>query len=486
MALVVLIDPRGWQGAVNGCQPSPNIGIAYLVPVLRRHGHEVVVIDLNNEAIDDDSILNLIEKLDADIVGISAKTATMKDSRNLAQKVKAHLPLATVVLGGPHTKFAYEQLVAEPWFDIVFVGEAEKSLPLLCDRLAKNESVDELPGVITRASLQRRANIDRALINGNELDYLPFPEFDLFPQNVRVHLRKGYQLVTSRGCVYNCTYCSVPEISGKTFRKRSIVNLIEELRWAQKKYDVSHFEIIDDVFNLDIERSKQMCRALIEADSGLTWSCPNGLRADRVDAELADLMAESGCLSVMVGVESADPMVLSAVKKGETIEDIEKGIKIFKEAGIHVGGYFIIGLPGDSFESQRRSVDFAKSLDIEAHFNMLTPYPGTEIWEWAKLNARFLRDIEEGLHFADDPKKLNIVIETDDFSSVDRQRAYELVHTLLGRFDLLIPPNLNKLKYIGRKVFLLWKYDRRKFPSYILHVISEKMRGFIGKILWTL
>jgi radical SAM superfamily enzyme YgiQ (UPF0313 family) len=165
MALVVLIDPRGWQGAVNGYQPSPNIGIAYLVPVLRRHGHEVVVIDLNNEAIDDDSILNLIEKLDADIVGISAKTATMKDSRNLAQKVKAHLPLVTVVLGGPHTKFAYEQLVAEPWFDIVFVGEAEKSLPLLCDRLAKNESVDELPGVITRASLQRRANIDRALIN---------------------------------------------------------------------------------------------------------------------------------------------------------------------------------------------------------------------------------------------------------------------------------------------------------------------------------
>lgn len=483
MASVVLVDPRGWQGAVNGYRPSPNIGIAYLVPVLRRQGHEVAVIDLNNEAIDDDSILNLIANLNANVVGISAKTATMQDSRSLAQKIKAHLPFATVILGGPHTKFAYKQLVAEPCFDIVFVGEAEKSLPLLCDLLATNESADELPGVFTRASLQRKNSINRALINGNELDHLPFPEFDLFPQNVRMQLRKGYQLLTSRGCIYNCTYCSVPQISGKIFRKRSIANLIEELRWARKKYNVSHFAIIDDVFNLDIERSKRMCRALIETNLGMTWSCPNGLRADRVDTELADLMAESGCLSVMVGVESADPRILSSVKKGETIEDIEKGIRLFKKAGIDVGGYFIIGLPGDSLESQRRSVDFVKSLDIGAHFNMLTPYPGTEMWEWAKKNANFLRDIEEGLHFADDAGKLNIVIETEDFSAVDRQIAYEMVHTLLGRFDLLIPPNLNKLRYIGRKILLLWKYDRRRLPSYILQVLSEKLHFLIGWIL---
>lgn len=485
MASVVLVDPRGWQGAVNGYRPSPNIGIAYLVPVLRRHGHEVVVIDLNNEAIDDDSILNLIDKLSANVVGISAKTATMKDSRNLAHKIKAHLPFATVVLGGPHTKFACKQLVAEPCFDIVFVGEAEKSLPLLCERLATNESADELPGVFTSASLQGKKSINGALINGNELDHLPFPEFDLFPQNVRMQLRKGYPLLTSRGCIYNCTYCSVPQISGKIFRKRSIVNLIEELRWTRKTYNVSHFDIIDDVFNLDIERSKRMCRALIETNLGMTWSCPNGLRADRVDKELADLMAESGCLRVMVGVESADPRVLSTVKKGETIEDIEKGIKLFKETGIHVGGYFIIGLPGDSFESQRRSVDFVKSLDIGAHFNMLMPYPGTEIWEWAKGNANFIGDIEEGLHFADDAGKLNIVIETEDFSAVDRHIAYEMVHTLLGRFDLLIPPNLNKLRYVGRKILLLWKYDRRRLPSHILQVLSEKLHSFMGWFLPT-
>ena len=453
--------------------------------MLRKYGHEVSVIDLNNEAMSNDQVLASIDEYQPDLVGFSVKTATMKDARSLARKVKGFLPKVPVILGGPHTKLAWRELAAERWFDVVFVGEGEQELPVVCHRLMRDESIEDLPGVVTTRISKDGFRLSRPLIATADLNVLPYPEYDLFPQNVRESLRTSYPLVTSRGCVYDCTFCSVPEISGKGFRKRSPKSVIYELKWAQEKYGSTSFWIVDDVFNLDIRRCKEICSALIGAGLGMNWSCPNGLRADRVDLELAQLMFQSGCRSVNVGVESADPDVLAAAKKGESIEDIETGISIFKEAGMRVIGYFIIGLPGDSFEAQKRSVEFTKRTGIDAHFNLLVPYPGTELWQWAKANARFLTDPEDGIHFRTNTRLIKIVIETDDFPAPERLRAYEMVHTRLGRFDMLIPRNLSQWQYRRWMVRLLWSYDRGKLPGYILaeHAILtyEAFRRLIGK-----
>lgn len=483
MAKIILIDPPGWQGTVSGFGPCPNIGIAYLVPMLRKNGHKVSVIDLNNEAMTDDQILSAVDEYHPEIVGFSVKTATSKNARILAQKVKKILPRVHVIIGGPHCKFAWRELVVESWFDIVFVGEGEQVLPTICNRLMADQAIEDLPGVMTKRNSNHDFRLNRPLIAAADMNFLPFPQYDLFPQNVKQSLRANYPLLTSRGCVYDCTFCSVPEISGKGFRKRSPKSVIDELRWAQEKYGATAFEIVDDVFNLDMRRCKEICCALIEAKLGMSWSCPNGLRVDRVDRELAELMFKSGCHSVNVGVESADPYVLAAVKKGETIQDIERGIRIFKEAGMRVIGYFIIGLPGDSLKLQERSVEFAKRVGIDAHFNMLVPYPGTECWEWAKANARFLRSHEDGLHFADDPDKLKIVIETDDFPASERQRAYEMVHTRLRRFNMLIPPNLSRWQRYHRIIHLLWHYDRFQLPAYMLRNLFGKFRRMLGRLM---
>jgi radical SAM superfamily enzyme YgiQ (UPF0313 family) len=449
--------------------------------MLRRDGHEVLLIDLNNEAMTDLQVLTAIEEYNTDIVGLSVKTATMKDARSLAQQLKDSLPEMPLLVGGPHTKLAWREIAAEPWFDGVFIGEGESVFPNICCRLTAGEPIEHLSGVVTKRTSEKDPRPDGPLIAAAVLDTLPFPEYDLFPQSVKESLRTSYPLLTSRGCVYSCTYCSVPNISGRRFRKRNPASVIKELEWAHREYEVTHFEIIDDVFNLDSQRSKDLCVALIEADLGMTWSCPNGLRADRIDKELAELMSTSGCQSVMVGIESADPLVLARVKKGETIDDIERGIRILQKAGIHVGGYFIVGLPGDSFESQKRSVEFVKRMGIGGHFNMLVPYPGTELWTWANAEAHLLGDIEDGLHFADSSTRVNPVIETDDFSAAERKRAYEMVHAKLGRFDMLIPSDVEGWRFHLQTLWLLSKYDRAQVLGYTLRHIIGKLWQVVGK-----
>lgn len=479
----MLVDPRGWQGAAGGYRPSPNVGIAYLISALRRSGHEVLVIDLNNESLNNEDVLRRISEYDPSLLGFSVKTATIKDARILAAQTKKLKPDLPIVIGGPHTLFAWNHLIEEPFFDAVFVGEGEKVLPDILLSLTTGHSLENSPGVVLKGNKDADPCVSRPFLSPSELEATPFPEYDLFPRNVQEYVRKGYPLVTSRGCVYRCTYCSVPNISGKKVRKRSPENIIEELRWARMKYDISGFEILDDAFNIDMDRCKQLCQKLIMANLRLKWSCPNGLRADRVDSELADLMHKSGCQIVMLGVESADPNVMKGVNKGESLVAIEKGIRIFQQAGIDVGGYFIIGLPGDSLQSQKTSIEFAKRMGISAHFNMLIPYPGTELWGWAEENAHFLQDIEGGLHFSDDPEKLNIVFETEDFSAVSRKKAYEMTHTLLGRFDMLIPRSLPRSQYYKRLFRLLWNYDRSAIPRYVQKLAKEKLYG-LGRNLY--
>lgn len=465
MARVLLIDPRGWQGAVNGYRAYPNIGIAYLISMLFKHSHEVLVLDLNNEKLADNEVLAQINRYRPEVIGFSAKTATIRDARGLAKQIKDSFPGLPLLVGGPHVILNWRELVREPFFDILFVGEGEEMISTVSSLLVKNEPIENIPGVVTKRNFNDFTPSNYPLVCN--LDSLPFPDYEPFPENVKKTIQTGYPLVTSRGCVYQCTYCSVPNISGRRFRKRSAGNIIEELKCAQEKYGIAAFEIIDDLFNLDIGHCKDICRALIDADLGMNWSCPNGLRADRVDRELAELMFNSGCQSVIVGVESADESILKAVNKGETIDDIKCGIRIFQEKGINVGGYFIIGLPGDSFELEKQSVEFAKDMFIDAHFNMLVPYPGTELWNWAKKNARFLCDVEEGAHFADSSKKVKPVIETEDFSSRKRRLAYEMVHTRLKRFDLVVPAGLSRCQRNFRVFLLIWKYDIREIPRFV-------------------
>ncbi len=474
-ATVLLIDPPGWQGLPQTGIAFPNVGLAYIASALITAGHNPVIMDLNNQPESDDTIVEKIRKINPNIIGFSIKTATYNESSRLAKLLKSRYPNIPIIAGGAHVGIAYEDLDEISWLNYFLIGEGEKILPVFCKLLMNRESIPRCLNQLEPDPQQQRVSLVE------DLDNLPLPDYRLFPTTIIDAVRRSYPLVTSRGCIYACTYCSVPMLGCRRWRKRSPENIINELLNARLVYDISGFEIIDDIFNLDIDRAKVFCRMLITSKLSIQWNCNNGIRADQIDNELAELMARAGCQSVMVGVESGDPAVFAGIQKGESLDDIERGISLLQCAKIKVGGYFIVGLPGDSFVAEERSIFFARRLGINAHFNLLIPYPGTQIWNWVKKNARPQTATTPFSHFG---PTCPIPFDTLDFSAAERVRAWEMVNTRSGHIEFLVSQKRGLFRSL-HTVRLLWKYDRSEFwkrmGSFLERMLTGLYRGPIRK-----
>ncbi len=204
-------------------------------------------------------------------------------------------------------------------------------------------------------------------------DAYPFPNFELWDtfDLFRAKWSSGewpYAIMTSQGCPFGCTYCASRR---RKWRPRSPNNCRDELAQARERWGIQRFVVLDDCFNVDRERVLEFCHEV--APLALTWFCGNGLRADRFDAAMAEAMARAGCDSVSFGVESTDPDVLCAIEKGETIEQIEAAVAAATKHFDAVNGFFIIGLPGSSYEKDLASLRWAQRMGISAHFSYYVP-----------------------------------------------------------------------------------------------------------------
>ncbi|TRZ95501.1 radical SAM protein [bacterium] len=214
---------------------------------------------------------------------------------------------------------------------------------------------------------------DDLYVNQEFSDALSFPNYELF-DSFGLFLKNWqkdkwrYALMTSRGCPYLCLYCAA---RNSHWQARSAQNCYKEIKSAQKKWGIKSFLIIDDCFNIDRQRVMEFCDLI--RPLGLSWSCANGLRADRFDAQLARKMKDSGCDYVGFGIESIDPKVLEAVNKGESIGQIEDALENAKRYFKQINGYFIIGLPKSTYEKDINSLKWARERQINAFFSYYIP-----------------------------------------------------------------------------------------------------------------
>lgn len=407
----VLIDPEG-------IVPGMNTGLGYLSSSLKNAGHDVKVVDLNNMR----GRKRLSKAVaDADVVGISIKSFTLRPALEISQLVRKYNPNAKIIAGGPHVTIdGLNFMKSNDVFDYAVVGEGESTITELADAISGKKDINDVKGVIYRNNGIVQ-NENRPW--NNNIDQIAFPDYSVFDS-----AKNGiavYPLVTSRGCPYNCSYCSVGNVIGRSWRAREPINVITELEEAKEKYKSKEFRILDDNFTLSVQRAKQFCHLLNENNVRMGWSCPNGIRADKLDNELLALMKSSGCHTISLGIESGDLDVFANIDKGEKLEDIERAVKMIKENKMRVEGFFIIGLPGSTYEKDKKSIDFAKKLRLDsASFGILVPYPGTRVWDWAKTNTISLGDWKDGFHVgASKP-----IFETNDYKAKDMVKLYYIAN----------------------------------------------------------
>ncbi|MCM8795685.1 MAG: B12-binding domain-containing radical SAM protein [Candidatus Omnitrophica bacterium] len=447
---VVFIDPPAWQKGLN-------VGLAYLASVLIRDGIDVKVIDMNNVNLDMGELKRILLDFAPDVIGYSVKSNTAKEVSRLSKFTKELFPRSLHIAGGPHiTLYAEEFIKDNPAFDILLAGEGEGVIGEI------------LKGAISGGSYKERIIYSPFV---PALDILSFPNFDSF-LGLKIE-NFSWPLITSRGCPFNCIYCCVGKISGKRIRMRSPESVVAEIEDVVEKYRIKRFEILDDCFNIDIERVKKICNLILKKEIKIGWSCPNGLRADRIDKELAEMMVRSGCDMVMFGIETVDRFVFEKIGKNENLEDIIRSIKIFKDFNIKVGGFFIIGLPGSSKKDIDKDIDFIRRYRLDfAHFNLLVPYPNTDVWQWIERNGRFIRDYKEGMHFGEDPKP---VFETDGFSQDEMVECFMRANIIAGNIHWFLPERLSLWERRKKIISLCWRYDKKELIRWIYIFLKNKI-----------
>jgi anaerobic magnesium-protoporphyrin IX monomethyl ester cyclase len=412
---VLLIDPPGWQ------KHSLSLGLAYLAGSVRAAGFDVQILDMNNHVYPDERIKNIIIDYDPQIIGISVKTATANVSAQIIRKLKNMFPEIIYVAGGPHITLCGNEFLQENQeIDLGIIGEGEGSFVKLIKNIQDgNKDISKINGLCYR----KNGDLVLSAYENPDITKLPFPDFESVKDMDFTNFR--YPLLTSRGCPHGCIFCCVGLISGKKWRGREPEDVVKELVQAKENYQMSLFEIMDDNFTLDVNRAKKICRLIIKNRLNLNWWCHNGLRADRLDQELLNLMKKAGCTSIALGIESGDEKVFNNINKGEKLSDIVKAVKMTQKAGIRCVGYFIVGLPGDSPESSKKSVRFQRSLGLSDYkYNILVPYPGTKIGQLVKEKGRLLTDIKGVYHFAD---SLKIPFETEGLSKETLEQCMQLV-----------------------------------------------------------
>lgn len=390
MARVLLTVPKSNCAITESLQyTTPPLGIGYVAGYIREHGkHEVKIHDglLRNSTTTD--FVNVLSSFSPDVVGISGQTTpSIYDVYQTAKVVKNYNPSILVVVGGAHVTFQDEEVLRDcPEIDIVVRGEGEVTMNELLQEFNGVHSNCSVAGTTYRRNGSIVRNPERPYIS--DLDSLPFPAYDLLDLNQ--YFAKGNRfasMITSRGCPYQCTFCSSSRITGKRWRGRSPENVIEEIQFLQSEYSVRDVTFIDDLFTFDYQRVADICNLINSETDDITWTCSS--RADIMSRhpEMASWLKSAGCHTIYIGAESGNQRILNLIKKGIRLSQIKKSVQIAKEVGLQVVLSFILGIPGETEEDMRSTIDFACSLDPDlAQFTICTPYPGTPMYDEAMEN----------------------------------------------------------------------------------------------------
>lgn len=425
-----------------GSIPGIPAGLAYLAASVRKSGFDVEILDAYGTA--PHRFYDFRERYRArgltpgeialrlkgvEVVGISVHCANEHTmSIRIASAVKKASPDTTVVVGGYHATFLPESFL-EAGADYVVMGEGERRLPWLLKALESGTGADDIEGVGSQVRVNPRA--EKYTI---DLDSEPFAAVDLLP--LENYWKLGYShgpfagkymnIITSRGCPYNCSFCQAPAMCGGRWLARSADGVLDEIRFHMDRYGVRDFHIQDENFAIDRSRVERICKGLIEGDYGITFCFPSGLKMETLDEELLELLIKAGCRYFSLSPETGSKRVLSLMNKTANIDKVPRLIRKAASMGTRTCTFFVAGYPGETREDRIETRTYIKYLAKEGVdeivMPVLTPFPATAAMEEETLQG--FREYDE-LCFSP--------VWRSDYRPLDRFRKTVYLHFYLTR-----------------------------------------------------
>ena len=421
----------------QGEEEMPGVGTLVLAAVARERGHRAHIVDGKRTGTAIEDVARAVAGHGPDHVGISASTISITNAAAIATRVKALVPTAVVTVGGPHVSAIPERtLEMFTGFDYGVAGEGERSYFGLIDALDAHQDPRHLPGLVYRDGGVVRANPRAPYLEGDALDQLPEPAWDLvhdFPLHFQPNVfnyraTPVASLVTSRGCPFSCTFCD-RSTSGRRGRFHG-VDYVMRLCARLAREGVRHVLFYDDLFTVNKPRVVELCERFLAAGFQFTWSCNS--HPNLLDAKTLALMKRAGCWQIAYGIESGSQRVLDVVKHEVRIPRMLETLRLTRASGIRVKGLMMMAHPTEDEASLAETVEFLRTAPIDlVQITKFTPYPGSPSYATIREHGTFTEDWER-------MNAMNWVFVPNGLTPAVLERYFRLAYrTFYSRRDVL-------------------------------------------------
>ncbi len=435
----------------------PPLAIAYISAYIKKYADNINIsfLDAHLNKMKEKQTYSYFNKNKFDIYFLQAYSLSWHCVLKTAEIIKTCHKNAFIVVGGPQiTAYPYESM-SNGLFNIGIIGEGEE----ISYKIIKHFNTPKLysiRGTIVNIHGKITMNPNHELTD--DINLLPFPDFDLINNNYfSLTVRKPFAaMITSRGCCYNCAFCS-QIYGGNKIRYRNAGNIADEIEIYIKKYKAKEIIFFDETFTFDKNRVIDICNEIIKRNLKFIFNIRT--RVDKIDEEILIKLKEAGCSTIHMGIESASEKTLNNMKKGITLNDIKTAVALCKKHSILVRGYFIIGYPGETKEDIFNTINFSQKLDLDlASFTIAIPNPKTLLYDIA-INEKYIKydywkEFSLGMEKNQVPYFCNQII-TKDFLEKTLKKAY---FSFYCRLNFILKKLFFIKLYIIRNIFTLLYY----------------------------
>jgi anaerobic magnesium-protoporphyrin IX monomethyl ester cyclase len=493
MKVLLINPPQIFYPGSDAPAGNLPLGLMYIAAMLDKAAYKVEILDA---FMTDSSFLKVKDTLQVgmpygrireeirrrkpNVVGIASPFTCQADNAvKVANIVKEVDPSILTVVGGPHVTVVPVDFLKEAKnVDIAVIGEGEYTMLDIASFFEGHKEISEVRGIAYRKDEAVVLNSPRPFIKN--LDELPYPAYHLVdmeqylnPKNIgyRSFKDRSVSMITSRGCPFNCCFCSVYLHMGKMFRAHSANYVVSHIEYLVNKYRVKTIFFEDDNLTFDIKRFEAICDKIIAKGIKVNWETPNGIRADYLTLNLLKKMKKSGCRSVFFGIESGDQYVLdNIIGKSLKLKDVIQVAKMCKEIGLKTGAFYIIGFPGEKKENMLRTVELAlrlkRDFDVGMHLFFATPSYGTRLYEECKKKG-YIQENLTPRAFAEVRQTRGVpLIKTEDFMPIEVKEIASMAVKRYKKLSLInhIKNPVNVLKTALSQPKIVIKY-LKNLPS---------------------